>query len=133
MNTYALWEVAKLLSVGLLAAGCGLAVASSEAQDRRWGVHWLVTPGLLLSWLTGWAMARTAGISLGSTWISSGMLLSLLGLAVLVWSTERPETSRRWAAWLGVAAFAGTTALMVMKPGTRAASDTHAVELNDGH
>lgn len=77
----------------------------------------MATPGFIGVWLTGYLMANTRLISLGSPWVSASMLLSLLSLAVTVWSVER-ERKKRWVvAIIGIGALVASTGAMVWQVG----------------
>lgn len=84
------WTALLLLGAGTL--GGWLA---SEHDDRQRAVFWLATPGFVLTWVTGYGLARLMGISMGSPWISGSLVASLASLQLLVYAVERPGRSVR--------------------------------------
>ena len=123
------WMGLRMLKwVGMLLYGAGLvgATTGETPQQRAKAVHRWVTLGFVALWISGWGLARLSGVSTGSTYISASMLLSLLSMQLLVWSTEQlsPELAkapgRKWAARIAVLLSLVTVGLMVARPGTRA-------------
>lgn len=125
------WMGLRLLKwIGLALYGAGVigALSGETPQARVKAVHRWATLGFIALWVSGWGLARLAGISTGSAWISASMLLSLLAMQLLVWATEQlsPELAkapgRKWAARVALLLSLGATGLMVARPGNRPVS-----------
>lgn len=119
MSTWLLLRFVKMAALALLGAGIGGALLPRDLADRRRAVYALATPGLVLTWLAGFGLARESGISLGSPWISASIVLGIGLFQLIVWAVEREGRRRRWVAALAIAALLATLGLMVTKPGTR--------------
>lgn len=115
----------KWLALFLLASGTVGAFRGGDLLQRQKAAYWLATPGFIFTWVAGYLMAETVHTSLGSPWISTSMLLSLLSLAVTVWSVERSRANRWIAAVIALGALAGSTAAMTYKIGGTMTKDAH--------
>ena len=118
--TYLGLRFLKWAAVLLFTIGVAGAVGGGDLASRRTSAYWAATPGFLLMWLAGYALARTTGTSLGSAWMSGGMLLSMLALQAVLWGVEREARPRAAVAAVAIAAMLGAVGLMVWKPGHRA-------------
>jgi hypothetical protein len=121
VSTWLMLRLIKFVGVALLAAGTIGGLLPRDLEDRQRAVYALATPGLLLTWLAGYGLAKATSISLGSTWISSSMLLGLVGFQLLAWAVEREGRRKAWVAIATIAALSSVFALMVVRPGTRPA------------
>lgn len=112
MTIVLIWRMLKFVALlGLPGATVG-AFASADLDTRQRWVYWLGTPSLALTWIAGFGLVRVGGISLGSPWIGSSVLLSVLWLHVLAWSVESDE--RREPKWAVAAAGCLLLALALM-------------------
>ncbi|MCB9664906.1 MAG: hypothetical protein H6732_12395 [Alphaproteobacteria bacterium] len=126
-----MWLTLRLLKwvgVGLYVLGVGGAVLARDPEERRRAAHGPATVGFVLTWLGGYGLARLTGTSLGSTWLSLGMLGSLATLQLVVWSTEREVPRGSWVRWLAAGLVVATLAVMVWRPGTRLVAEAPAAE-----
>jgi hypothetical protein len=114
MTAWAVWSILKHLAVAALAAGLLGAALLRDEEDRQRAVYALATPGFLGAWIAGYGLLRETGVSMGAPWISASLITSLGALAAAAWSVEAP---RRAGAWVAVALFAATVAVMVLRPG----------------
>ncbi len=119
MSAWVVWRLVKWLGVLLFVAGVFGGVLPSSLEDRRRAVYAVATPGFVLTWLAGWALLRIGGTSMGSTWVSSSLLLSIVSLAAVVWGVETPTRPRRLVALVAMGSLAATVTLMTLRPGTR--------------
>ena len=127
--SWLLMRLLKWLALFLLMSGTIGAFTSTPLRDRQRAAYWLMTPGFILTWVFGYTMAETRGISLGSTWITLSMVLSLGSLALTVWSVERERRGRAVVATIAIGALIVSTATMVYKTGgtrTKPAETTEA-------
>ncbi len=125
MSAWLAWRLVKWVAVMLFAAGILGGVGASSLGDRRRAAYALAAPGFVLLWLSGWALARETGASLGAPWISVGLLASLIALQAVVWGVERARApaARRLVAVAALASLLVGTGFMVARPG-------HAVEVS---
>lgn len=126
MSTWLLLRFVKMAALALLGAGIAGAFLSRDLEERRRAVYALATPGLILTWLAGFGLARETQVSLGSTWISASILVGLGLFQLVVWAVEREGRRTRWVAALAIVALLGAVGLMVAKPGTRTQVHTEA-------
>lgn len=111
------WTATTAFSVGAVGA-----VAAGDLPTRRLAAYRLAAPGYVWIWVAGFALARSTGTSLGSGWITGGMLLSTLALAAAIWVVEREDRPRAVVAVVLVASVLAAAGLMTFKPGHRAKS-----------
>ncbi|MEQ1564946.1 MAG: hypothetical protein ABMA64_04860 [Myxococcota bacterium] len=126
MSTWLVLRFVKMAALALLGAGIGGAFLSRDLEERRRAVYWLATPGLILTWLAGFGLARESHVSLGSDWISASILLGLGLFQLVVWSVEREGRRTWWVVALAIVALLSAVGLMVSKPGTRTQVHTEA-------
>jgi hypothetical protein len=114
-------RLAKFVGVLAFAMGIAIAIAPREAQLprrdaklRQRAAHWLVTPGFILTWVTGWGMARVHAISLGTPYISISMVASLIALHETVRAVEPGRPPSRWRTGLILVALFAALAPMVI-------------------
>jgi hypothetical protein len=110
-------RLAKLVGVIAFAMGIAIAIAPGADRARRRAAHWLATPGFVLTWVTGWGMARLHSISLGAAWISISMVASLIALHETVRAVEPGREPSRWRTGLILAALFVAVAVMVVREG----------------
>lgn len=127
MSAWIAWRVAKWIGVLLFAAGVLGGVTARDVEDRRRAVYAMATPGFVVAWVAGWNLLREAGVSMGSAWVSAGLLLSLVTLQVVVWGVERTSRPRRLVAVVALGSLLANVVLMTARPGTKAAP-AHGVE-----
>jgi hypothetical protein len=91
-----LWLILRLGKfVGVIAFAMGIAIAVSPGHERvrQRAAHWLATLGFILTWVTGYGMAKMYAISLGRPWITISMIASLIALHETVRHVE-PDRPR---------------------------------------
>lgn len=113
------FRLLKHVGSALFVAGVLGALLPERLVDRQRATYWVATPGLLLSWTAGYGLVRETGVSLGATWISVSMLLSLGVLQLAVWSVERDGRRSVWSGVLAAAGILAILALMVWRPDAR--------------
>jgi hypothetical protein len=113
ITVYRLLLVLKLCGVLLFAGGLIGAGIHGDVASRRRAVHRVASPGLVLTWATGYGLSVLIGVSLGQLWIVGGLALSLLAQLALVHSVTRggPRSAR-----LAVLPLVATLVLMVFRP-----------------
>ncbi len=109
----------KWASVTAFTVGAAGAVAAGDLDTRRRAAYRLAAPGYVWIWVAGFALARTTGTSLGSGWVTGGMLLSTLALAAAIWVVEREDRPRTAVAVVLVVSVLAAAGLMTFKPGHR--------------
>ena len=107
----------KWIALFLLVSGTIGAFTAGRLQDRQRAAYWLATPGFVLTWVVGYAVAEVRGISMASQWISLTMLASIASLTVTVWSVEKDRNMRWIAALIALGALTFGTAAMTYKIG----------------
>ena len=110
-------RLAKFVGVIAFAMGIAIAVAPGSLRVRQRAAHWLVTPGFVLTWVSGWGMARVHSISLGAAWISISMVASLIALHETVRAVEPDREPSRWRTGLILVALFVALAPMVVRHG----------------
>jgi small neutral amino acid transporter SnatA (MarC family) len=126
MTAWLVWRFLKLVAVLLFGAGLVGAFLPASQVDRQRAVYWLATPGFVLTWLGGYAMTRSTGVSLSAGWVVGGMLLSLLAIHMAAWSVEREDRPRGVPAAVAMLALVLSLYLMIGKPGAETAVDATA-------
>ncbi len=121
------WRVVKWVGVLLFAAGVLGGVMARDVEDRRRAVYAAATPGFIVAWVAGWNLLREAGVSMGSAWVSAGLVLSLVTLQAVVWGVERAGRPRVLVTAVALGSLLANVALMTARPGTKAAP-SHGVE-----
>jgi len=110
------WRLVKFIALLLVGAGWIGAFAPPDLATRQRAVYLLATPGLLLSWLAGFGLARQLDVSLGERWISASMLIALASYQVVVWAVEREGRRSPLLAALALGGLVAVVALMVVRP-----------------
>lgn len=115
MSTYRLLLLCKFLGVVTYAGGLAGSFLASAPEERKRAVHLVASPGLLVTWAAGAALANLLGLRLIELWLFGGFALSLISQLALVASVAR---GRRSLAALACSAgpLAGVLALMVFRP-----------------
>ncbi len=91
VTAWATFRFLKFLSVALLTAGVwGSVFGSSPAARRRYS-QGLATFGLLGVWISGYALVKALGVSLGEPWISRTLLAGLLAYGAASWAGVQPH------------------------------------------
>ncbi|KIG18728.1 hypothetical protein DB30_07743 [Enhygromyxa salina] len=112
-----LWIALRLAKfVGVIAFAMGIAIVIAPGADkvRQRAAHWLATPGFVLTWVSGWGMARAHSISLGTPWVSISMVASLVALHETVRAVEPGREPSRWRTGLILVALLTALAPMVV-------------------
>ena len=110
-------RLAKFVGVIAFSMGIGLALAPGHERVRQRAAHWLATPGFVLTWVSGWGMARVHSISLGAAWISISMVASLIALSETVRAVEPGRERSRWRTGLILVALLAALVPMVVRYG----------------
>ena len=99
MTLWLVLRLAKFVGVIAFAMGVGLALAPGHERVRQRAAHWLATPGFILTWVAGHAMAKMYAISLGRPWITISMVTSMIVLHEIFRDVEpgRPRSKVRTA------------------------------------
>ncbi len=104
MTTWIALRIVKLLAVGLFAAGALGAGFAANQRDRMTAAFWLAAPAFLGTTTAGYAMAKSAGHSLGAPWIALVMFTGLMCFHHSVLAsrkpTRRPPFSGLVSGWL---------------------------------
>lgn len=121
----------KWIAVFLLVSGILGAFMAGGLKDRQRAAYWLATPGFVLTWTLGFAIAETRSISMGSPWVSTTMLATIVGLAVTIWSVEKDRRLRWIPGVVAIGTLLLSTAVMTYKlGGTKTVTqDTHPTEV----
>lgn len=106
----------KVIAVVLFAAGALGAVLPSAIEDRRRAALWLGGPGFGLTWVLGFMLAWTTGISLLSTFVWGAMALSFLTLNGMLYAVGKENRRSTGTVLFVVVPLVLTFALMVWRP-----------------
>jgi hypothetical protein len=116
--SYRLLLVLKFMGVLTYAGGLTAAFLSDAPLTRRRAVHQIAAGGLLVTWLTGYALVTQSGQhpgGLGELWVSGGLGLSLVSYLALIHSvTHGSRTPLVFACAAGPLLLVVT--LMVFRP-----------------
>ncbi|WP_394824657.1 hypothetical protein [Pendulispora albinea] len=89
MLTYRLLHLLKFLGVILYAGGLIGSFVATSLPERKRAVHAIASPGLLLTWVTGYLLTTQLNVPLTELWIVGGIGFSLLSQLALVHSVSR--------------------------------------------
>jgi integral membrane protein len=112
LSAIALWGAVrffKLAAFAVLAVGIGAVIGAGSRRARCVAAYGLVVPGLVATWVSGWALMKYTGHTIGEPWILSAIAASVVALhaAFLVSHKEAPRAITRLLAAAGVAAALG--------------------------
>lgn len=113
IGTWLLWRGLKLALVGLFVGGVLATVTAETPTTRRRLAHGLVTLSFLGTWISGYALLKLAGHSLGAPWVLASMGASLFALHGALATAHRGPTRTRAALALGGAL--ASVAVMVVR------------------
>ena len=108
----------KLAAAMILCAGTIGAFLPRDLEDRRRAAYFVAGPGFGLSWALGLVLAWARGHSPLSPWILGALVLSLVSINVVLWSTGKDGRRSVGAAAVALTTLAATLALMVWQPGS---------------
>ncbi len=117
MTSWIALRIIKLLAVGLFAAGALGAGFASSQRDRLTSAFWLATPAFLGTSIAGYAMAKSAGHSLGAPWISLVMFTALMCFHHAVLASRKPVRRPPFAGLTAGWFVASVTAMVVRGSG----------------
>lgn len=112
MSLYLFWRVVKMVGIALFGAGC-LAGIVRDPDDRARLGFGASTLGWLLSWTAGWGLLQETSVTMKASWVSAGMLFSLVAFVAAVGAAGAAKT-RMWTA-VSVGAFVASAAVMTLK------------------
>lgn len=112
-----LWRLLKFIGVGLWTSGLAGAVLCRSQQRRLFSVHVLATIGLFVTWIAGYAMAKSVGVRIGQGWIGVGILASFLTLHEACAIAERPRVLPWNVGALAATYLASIATMVVRTPG----------------
>jgi integral membrane protein len=84
MTAWIAWRILKFVGFGLHVAGVYGALTGETAEARRRALHGPGTWGMVATWIAGYALMKSTGVSMGEPWISAALLTSLSGLVALM-------------------------------------------------
>lgn len=107
MDLWTFLRLFKFVGVVLLGAGVALATVSGPPEKRALAGWGLVPAGVMLTWITGYGLLKSLGLSVGAPWVSLSMLGSLVMMVGAIGAAERG--GRGWAllTWGGLGAALG--------------------------
>lgn len=115
MLAYRLVLVLKFMAVVAFSGGVGAALLTPDAKTRKDAVHRVVSPALLVTWLSGYGLLALGRWPLFDLWVVGSVLLSFIVNSALAYCAARDK--RGAGAVLAVLApLAGIVVLMVLKP-----------------
>ncbi len=114
MFVYRALHLFKFLGVMLLAGGTVASFVASRPEEKKWAVHAIASPGLLLTWLAGYLLSLTLGVGLTELWTLGGLVLSFVSHLSLLRCVSRPRSPSAIIAV--VAPLVLTLGLMVFRP-----------------
>lgn len=112
-----IWRFLKFIGLVALAGATAGAFLPERLHTRQLVVYLVATPGLALTWIAGYGLLKTTGVSMGAPWIGPSILLSVGWLYILATAVERADR-RTWRWFLYAAAvLLVVLALMTFRPG----------------
>ncbi|WNG34995.1 hypothetical protein F0U60_16220 [Archangium minus] len=115
MLTYRMLLLVKFVGVTLYAGGLIGGFVATALVERKRAVHAIASPGLVVTWLTGYLLTTQLHLPLTELWILGGLLLSLVSQLALVYSVSRDR--RTVSAFLATfVPFFLVLVLMVFRP-----------------
>lgn len=108
------FRLLKFLGLALFAAGLGGSVLATRQRDRLFAAHNVATPGLFLTWMGGYGLLKSTGVSMGEPWVGAAILTSLTALHGATLAARLPSP-RPVTGALAAAGFTAATALMVLR------------------
>ena len=111
-----LLRLTKWVGVSLLVAGALGALLPERFEDRRRSALYFGGPGFALTWIAGFLMAFTLGVSLGSAWILGAIGLSLVALNAMLYVGMKDGRRGPVPAAIIVLSLLGCLVLMVWRP-----------------
>ena len=80
LGTWTLWRLTKFIGFGLLTAGLAGSAVARDPRRRTVSVHLWATLGLALTWIAGYAMTKSTGVTIREPWILIAIAGSLFAL-----------------------------------------------------
>ncbi len=86
MDLWIFWRFLKFVGVAAFTAGVLGAVLLPDGAQRRRAAHGLASLGLGVVWISGYALLKAKGLSLGEPWISRSLLGGIAALGGAAWA-----------------------------------------------
>ena len=106
----------KFVGVMLYGGGLVASAVSADPQARRRAVHRVASPGLMLTWVTGYLLTLQVQVALGELWVLSGLALSFCSQIALVRSVSRHSASLRLSTLVAALCLLGALCAMIFRP-----------------
>lgn len=117
MELHLVSEVFKWVGVLTFVSGLAGAFMLRDPDQQRQAATWLAAPGLVITWLGGYALLEDHSFSLRSTWVSGALLITMVQLHLALAAVRKPAL--RWVfGGLAAALLVVTLVLMIERPGT---------------
>ena len=116
MSVYRFLLLFKFTGVLLYAGGLVARAVSTEIAAQKRAVHRVASPGLLLTWIAGYALSLEVHVSLSELWVLGGLTLSLASQIALVRSVSRHTASPRLGTIVAALLLAIVLVLMIFRP-----------------
>jgi integral membrane protein len=151
MTIWVAFRILKWAGLLLFGAGCLGSAVARDARDRASFAYGVGTAGWLISWIAGYGLAKSSGVSIGEPWITAGMGFSFLALlgavfraqgflpaasgglsvgaaisSVAVMALRADPLAHAWSAGLGLAAGVVTGGLLAVRSEPAAPPDVGA-------
>lgn len=91
MTTYRLLLLFKFVGVAVYAGGLIGSFVATSLADRKRAVHNIASPGLLVTWATGYLLTMQVNVTMTELWTLGALLLSVVSQIALVRSVTREE------------------------------------------
>lgn len=119
MIAYQSLLVIKFVAVFLFVGGAIAALASKDTDTRKRALHRISSPGLLLTWLTGYALIVLNQWPLFELWVTVSVVLSIIAHGLLSFCVVHRRHDAGAIVWTSLPIFI-IIVLMVFQPTWRA-------------
>jgi hypothetical protein len=117
MELHLVFEVFKWIGVLTFVSGLAGAFLLRDPDQQRQAATWLAAPGMVVTWLGGYALLEDHGFSLRSTWVSGALLITIAQLHLALAAVRTPGRRLLYGA-VAAALLIVTLVLMIERPGT---------------